>query len=147
MRAKTAADNPTPSGNGMMVEALARLWWLTGEDRYRQRAEAAVAAFAREVTRNIFPLSTLLSANALLQEAVQVVLAGDDGSLRRAVERVSLPNRVLALIEASETLPDRHPAAGKTAVEGRPTAYVCRGPVCSLPVTDPDELEALLRQG
>ena len=144
VRARTAADNPTPSGNGMMVEALARLWWLTGETRYRQCAEAAVAAFAGEVTRNIFPLSTLLSANALLQEAVQVVLAGDDGRLRRAVERVSLPSRVLALIDGAETLPAGHPAAGKTAVEGRPTAYVCRGPVCSLPVTGPDELEALL---
>lgn len=71
-------------------------------------------------------------------------LAGDDGSLRRAVERVSLPSRVLALIGAADSLPDGHPAAGKTAVAGRPTAYVCRGPVCSLPVTDPDELEALL---
>ncbi|MYE58617.1 MAG: thioredoxin domain-containing protein [Alphaproteobacteria bacterium] len=144
VRARTAADNPTPSGNGMMVDVLARLWWLTGEARYRRRAEAAVAAFAGETARNIFPLSTLLNANALLQEAVQVVLAGDDGRLRRAVERVSLPSRVLALIDAAETLPDGHPAAGKTAVEGRPTAYVCRGPVCSLPVTDPDELEALL---
>ncbi len=144
VRARTAADNPTPSGNGMMVEALARLWWLTGEARYRQRAEAAVAAFAGETARNIFPLSTLLSANALLQEAVQVVLAGDDGRLRRAVERVSLPSRVLALIDADGTLPAGHPAAGKTAVGGGPTAYVCRGPVCSLPVTDPDELEALL---
>ncbi|MCY3672426.1 MAG: thioredoxin domain-containing protein [Alphaproteobacteria bacterium] len=144
VRARTAADNPTPSGNGMMVDVLARLWWLTGEARYRRRAEAAVAAFAGETARNIFPLSTLLNANALLQDAVQVVLAGDDGRLRRAVERVSLPSRVLALIDAAETLPDGHPAAGKTAVEGRPTAYVCRGPVCSLPVTDPDELEALL---
>ena len=147
VRARTAADNPTPSGNGMMVDVLARFWWLTGEDRYRQRAEVAVAAFAGETARNIFPLSTLLNANALLQEAVQVVLAGDDGQLRRAVERVSLPSRVLALIDAAETLPDGHPAAGKTAVEGRPTAYVCRGPVCSLPVTDPDKLEALLGQG
>ncbi len=144
VRARTAADNPTPSGNGVMVDVLARLWWLTGEARHRQRAEAAVAAFAGETARNIFPLSTLLNANALLQEAVQVVLAGDDGRLRRAVERVSLPSRVLALIGAAESLPDGHPAAGKAAVEGRPTAYVCRGPVCSLPVTDPDELEALL---
>ena len=144
VRARTAADNPTPSGNGMTVDVLARLWWLTGEDRYRQRAEAAVAAFAGETARNIFPLSTLLNANALLHDAVQVVLAGDDGSLRRAVERVSLPSRALALIGAAESLPGGHPAAGKTAVEGCPTAYVCRGPVCSLPVTDPDELEALL---
>jgi len=147
VRAKTAADSPTPSGNGLMVESLARLYWLTGEDRYRQRAEAAVAAFAGETARNIFPLSTLLNANALLQEGVLVVLAGDDGRLRRAVERVSLPNRVLLPLAASEALPPGHAAAGKTAIEGRPTAYVCRGPVCSLPVTDPDALEALLLEG
>ena len=147
VRARTAADNPTPSGNGMMVEALARLWWLTGEAGFRRRAEAAVAAFAGETGRNIFPLSTLLNANALLQEGVQVVLAGDDGRLARAVERVSLPNRVLTRLAADEAPPPGHPAAGKRAIKGRPTAYVCRGPVCSAPVTDPDALEALLREG
>ena len=35
---------------------------------------------------------------------------------------------------------------GKTAEAGRPTAYACIGPKCSLPVTRPDELERLLRE-
>ena len=106
-----------------------------------------MAAFAGEVARNIFPLSTLLTANALLQEAVQVVLAGDDGRLRRAVERVSLPSRVLA---AHRRL--RNPALTATPLPARrPWRAVRRhmsagGPVCSLPVTGPDELEALLGQ-
>jgi uncharacterized protein len=30
------------------------------------------------------------------------------------------------------------------AIDGKPTAYVCRGFVCRLPVTDPDGLRAEL---
>jgi uncharacterized protein YyaL (SSP411 family) len=32
---------------------------------------------------------------------------------------------------------------GRQPVDGRPTAYVCRGVTCSLPVTDPAALEPL----
>ena len=34
------------------------------------------------------------------------------------------------------SLPASHLAHGKTAVGGMPTAYVCAGETCSLPVTD-----------
>jgi uncharacterized protein YyaL (SSP411 family) len=37
------------------------------------------------------------------------------------------------------------PLAGKTARDGKPTAYACLGPRCSLPVTEPDALLELLR--
>ena len=33
--------------------------------------------------------------------------------------------------------------AGRTLVEGRPAAYLCRGHSCSLPATRVEELEAL----
>jgi uncharacterized protein YyaL (SSP411 family) len=33
--------------------------------------------------------------------------------------------------------------AGRAALGGAPTAYVCRGTVCSLPATEPDALAAL----
>jgi hypothetical protein len=32
------------------------------------------------------------------------------------------------------------------AIGGRPTAYACLGPQCSLPVTEPDVLVDLLRR-
>jgi uncharacterized protein YyaL (SSP411 family) len=37
-------------------------------------------------------------------------------------------------------LPPSSPAHGKTAIDGKPTAYVCIGPQCSLPVTEPAAL-------
>jgi uncharacterized protein YyaL (SSP411 family) len=44
----------------------------------------------------------------------------------------------------SVRLPETHPAAGKTALAGRPTVYVCRGETCSLPVTEAEALARLL---
>jgi len=43
-------------------------------------------------------------------------------------------------VRAGQELPASSPAHGKTAIEGRPTAYVCIGPQCSLPVTEPVKL-------
>ena len=150
VRTKTAFDNATPSGNGVVAGVLARLWYLTGEDRHRARAEAVIGAFAGEINRNVFPLSTLINSAELLQAGSQVVILGErekaDGeALLAALRKRSQPNLVLQVLSDGESLPADHPAKGKTAVNGAATAYVCRGMSCSLPMTDPDELAAALR--
>jgi uncharacterized protein YyaL (SSP411 family) len=147
-RPKMVQDSATPSGNGTMVDVLARLFYLTGEDSYRARAEATVKAFAGDVPKNFFPFGSLLNGNEMLQRAVQVVIRGRRGAagtdaLLRAVHAVSLPTRVLAVVEPGAALPANHPAVGKDQVDGRATVYVCRGPVCSVPIT---EAEALARE-
>ena len=144
-RVKTAADAAVPSGNGTMAGVLARLALLTGEDKYRRRAEAIIAAFAGEFGRNFFPLATLINNAELAVKPVQIVLVGepDDpglAALRRAVYGVSLPNRVVIAIMPGAALPEGHPAYGKGLVGGRPAVYVCDGPVCSLPLTEPQAL-------
>ena len=149
-RPKMVQDAATPSGNGTMVEVLARLFHLTGNDGYRHRAEAAVNAFAGDVPKNFFPFGSLLNGNEMLQRAVQIVILGargaaDTEALLRAVNGVSLPTRVLAVLEPGATLPPNHPAAGKQQISSRATAYVCRGPVCSLPLAEPAALAAELQ--
>jgi hypothetical protein len=146
-RTKTAQDNPNPSGNGVMVGVLARLFHLTGDSRYRARAERIVACFAGDVRRQIFGFAALINGNELLQHALQIVIRGRRGesgteALLRAVAGVGLPNKVLSVVPPEAALPPGHPAAGKTESEGRATAYVCEGPVCSLPLTDPAALAA-----
>ena len=102
-------------------------------------------AFAGDVPKNFFPFGSLLNGNEMLQRAVQVVIRGRRGeggtdALLRAVHAVSLPTRVLAVVEPGASLPAGHPAAGKDQVHGRATAYVCRGPICSLPITEAEAL-------
>jgi uncharacterized protein YyaL (SSP411 family) len=148
-RVKTAGDSAVPAGNGTLVGVLTRLALSTGDDSCRRRAEAIVAAFSGEIGRNFLPLATLLNNAELLTSPLQVVLAGEPGdpafdALRRAVYTVSLPNRVLSTLPPGVDLPRDHPAHGKTVVDGRPAAYVCDGPVCSLPLTEPQALSRYL---
>jgi hypothetical protein len=144
-RVRTASDAAVPAGNGTIVGVLTRLFILTGDDRYRVRAEAVTAAFSGELGRNFFPLATLINSAEFAAAPVQIVIAGaaDDAAfaeLRRAAYLVSLPNRVVLAAGADAALPADHPAHGKGPVDGRPAAYVCEGPVCSLPLTEPQAL-------
>ena len=148
-RTKTAYDNAVPSGNGTMVEVLARLSYLTGDEGYRQRAEEVVRTFAGVAPEHLPALPVLLTGYALLEEAVQIAIVGapDDDATRalvRAVLDVPLPNRVLLQVAPGAALPQGHPAHGKEARRGVPTAYVCVGPTCGLPATGAEDLKAQL---
>jgi hypothetical protein len=148
-RRKDANDHATPAGNGVLVSVFARLFYVTGKDDYRVRADRLIGAFSGEIQTNFFPLSSLLNGAELLQSAVQIVLLGDPadaatGALADALRHVSLPNRIVIRLRPGQALPPGHPAAGKTLVGGAPTAYVCRGMTCSPPITDAAALRAEL---
>ena len=126
-----------------------RLSILSGNDSYRERADAIIRAFGGEVRRNFFPLSTLINNAELAQKPTQIVLVGAADApelteLRRAVHTVSLPRGIVQVVAPGEALPAGHPAAGKGLVNGKAAAYVCEGPVCSLPVSEPAALARLL---
>jgi uncharacterized protein YyaL (SSP411 family) len=145
-RTKTADAAPTPSGNGIIAHVLGRLYFLTGKSAYRDRAEATVGAFAGEIAKNFFPMSTLMNAAEFLEKSLQVAIIGTPGTaetddlLRVVAQTVSLPNLVLQIVSPGADLPDGHPARGKGQIGGAATAYVCDGPVCSAPVTEPARL-------
>ena len=75
-RPRTAADNATPAGNGLLAEVFARLWHLTGDTAWRERAEALLRAFTGKPDQ-LAAMPTLLAAADLLEEAATVVIAGD----------------------------------------------------------------------
>ncbi|HEX4113560.1 MAG TPA: thioredoxin domain-containing protein [Stellaceae bacterium] len=148
-RTKQAQDNPNPSGNGVMAGVLARLYLLTGNDAYRARAETLVRTFAGEARRSVFGHGALLNGNELLQRGLQLVIRGRRGepatdALLQAVDGASLPNRVLNVVAPDLDLPADHPASGKGQIGGQATAYLCEGPVCSLPITAAAALTAAL---
>ncbi len=148
VRRRDATDHATPAGNAVIAGVLARLWFVTGKDDYRARAEETVSAFAGEIARNFFPLPTLLNANQFLQHGVQIVLAGDADKiapLREAVASVSLPDRVVQTVAPDQALPENHPAQGKQAEAGQAAAFVCVGPTCTLPINDPAQLVEALK--
>jgi uncharacterized protein YyaL (SSP411 family) len=149
-RTRHAADNATPAGNGVLVSVFAKLWYLTGDLVWRERAQNLIDAFSPEIGRNFFPMGSFLSGVDLFMNAVQVAIIGRRGdpatdALVTAAYKVSVPNRVLLVSPPDAALPETHPAASKTQIDGKPTAYVCLGPTCGLPVTTPAELAASLK--
>jgi len=133
----------------VLAGVFARLHYLTGKERYRERAEAVVSAFSGELNRYFSSFASLINASELLQSAVQLVVIGPQEdpatqALTRAAYDLSLPMLVLQRIAPDDSLPASHPAAGKGMKDGKATAYVCRGPTCSLPITTADELAQAL---
>ena len=145
MRNKHCHDNAVPAGNATLVGVFARLWVLTGEATWHDKARRQVAAFAGELEGNFFPLMTLLNGYELLQSATELVIVGelDDPAteaLRRAVYDRSLPNKIVRRLSPDIPLPPHHPAAGKGLVGGKPALYVCHNMTCRAPIVDPAEV-------
>jgi uncharacterized protein YyaL (SSP411 family) len=146
-RPRTAADGATPAGNGLMAEALARLFHLTGETVWRDRAESVITTFSG-ATEQFVTMPTILAATDTLEAGTSVVVAGDaahplTGALLHTALGAADP--AISVLRASDdrAVPVSHPAHGKNS--GRPAAYVCRNQACSAPVDDPLALAELLR--
>ena len=143
VRTKHCHDNAVPSGNGTLVGVFARLWILTGDAAWHDKAQKQVAAFAGELEGNFFPLMTLLNGYETLQSAVELVIVGNPAraeteSLRRAIYARSLPDKIVRRLAPDTPLPVGHPAVGKGLVGGKPALYVCRNLSCEAPITEPE---------
>jgi hypothetical protein len=136
-RPRTAADNATPAGNGLLAEVFARLWHLTGDTGWRDRAEALLRAFTGNPDQ-LAAMPTLLAAADLLEEGATVVIAGEP-SLAAAALAAPDPAVVVLRVHEANALPASHPAFGKTG-----GAYVFRRQVCGLPISDAEALATAL---
>jgi len=144
------ADNAVPSANSVGADVLLRLALLTGDDGLADRARSILRAVAPALDRSPSAFGRMLcAADRALGEPIDVVVAagagGDGRALRAAAARPYQPDLVIASVGDG----DAHAAwplfAGKTAREGRGTAYACRGTSCDAPTGDPEELERQVR--
>jgi uncharacterized protein YyaL (SSP411 family) len=146
-RPRTAADNATPYGPGLMAEVLARLYHLTGVPDWRERAAGVPRAFSGQ-TEQLSGMPTLLAAADLLEEAATVVVAGAPDAaagLWRAALSAPDPAIVVVRIADPAGLPPDHPAHGKPVPVTGAAAYLCRRNRCGLPFAEPAALAQALR--
>jgi uncharacterized protein YyaL (SSP411 family) len=146
-RPKDPQDNAVPSGGAMAATVLLRLAAFTGEGRYRVAAERAIGTVAGFLPRYPTGFAQWLVAAAFAAgDAVEVAIVGElDALVTRAlldpVWSMWRPFQVLAAASPEATAASAVPLLhDRTAIDGQPTAYVCRDLVCQLPVTTPDRL-------
>jgi uncharacterized protein YyaL (SSP411 family) len=136
-------DNATPSGSSMAAQVLLKLNLYTGNGRYRDAAEEAVAGMVSRMER--FPTSFahwLCAADLIVGGAQELAIAGKPGAagtqaLLDAAWNRYRPNLVTAVGLNGEVVPL---LAARPQSEGKATAYVCRRFVCQRPVTEPNKL-------
>jgi uncharacterized protein YyaL (SSP411 family) len=136
-RAKDVLDNATPSANSAAAVALVRLGALTGDRRWSDAAEQTLRLLTGVAMRHPTAVAHALATVPLLDPGpTEIVIPGDVPALRAVVREAWRPGAVLAWGEPT----------GSPLFEGRSegAAYVCRGSVCKLPVTEPEALRAEL---
>ncbi|MCB0217100.1 MAG: thioredoxin domain-containing protein, partial [Chloroflexi bacterium] len=151
VRQKPLDDGALPSGNALAADLLLRLHALTGEARYIQAVEATLRLARPMMERAPIASAAMLRVLASWQVGMRALaVVGDPASgadaLLGELRRRHRPGTVVAWAPAPDDpaarriplLADRRPPAGKAA------AWLCRGPVCELPVTDPAALADLL---
>jgi len=150
IRPKELQDNATPSGNALAVEALLKLDAFTGNADYRQRAEESLGLVSEFVTMYPSAFAQWLSgADFALQHIRQIAIIGDldsDGT-QALFEETRLKYRPNTVIAATpHPIPEGAPALlnNRTLKNDLPTAYVCEGFACKLPVNTAEELRGQL---
>jgi len=139
-------DNATPSGLSSLAAALVAHSALTGSSSERETAERALETVTALMARH--PRYAGYSgavAEALLSGPFEIAIVGpspDASALVTAARRHAPPGAVLVVGRPDQ--PGVPLLADRPAVDGQPTAYVCRGFVCERPVTTEADLIALL---
>ena len=145
-RPQDPTDNAYPSGWSAAAGALLSYAALTGSARHREAAAGALGVVGAAGPRAPRAFGWGLAvAEALADGPREVAVVGPDGDPARALlHRRALAGAAPGLVVSVGT-PDADGVpllAGRPAVDGQATAYVCRDFVCDAPTADPAVLDA-----
>ncbi|HEX5103074.1 MAG TPA: thioredoxin domain-containing protein, partial [Pirellulaceae bacterium] len=157
-RNKDFHDASVPSGNGMAATALIRLGRLTGRTDFLESARRAIVAGLPTIERSAMAAGQLLIAlDMWLGPMHELVLIGganeaENQAVLNNLRRAFLPNSVIAYRpgQAQGANAPRSPLldplfAGRAAMDGQPTLYVCQNFTCRAPVSGVEAIQATLR--
>ncbi len=143
-RPRDLFDNATPSGPSLALETMIRLSELEGDMRRRSDVIIQLSSLAEQMTRWPNGFGHILGvAHLTLFGAVAVALVGPSGDPgMKSMQRAAFGRYCARLMLASAPSGSAPVAllTGRTAVNGVPTAYVCRGFSCELPTVEVSEL-------
>lgn len=150
-RPKEAYDGAIPSGNSVAAYNLLRLASFTGDKELADKAREIFEAFGKSVEESPNGHSFLLMAYMYSTvPAMEIVIAGekDDIAAKDMLYEINgrfLPFSNVVLNDGDKGLEGLVPfIEGKTKMEDKTAAYVCRNFSCTSPVTELDEFKKKL---
>ena len=148
-------DGALPSAGSVTIEIYARLYLLTGNQQWSDRAAALIKTAAAQI--NQYPAGYtqfLLGASLLLEPSRELVVVGprdsaDTQALLAEVQHNFMPDTIVLQRD------ENNPVAideivpfidGMMQLHGKATAYLCQNFACQRPQTEPQKLRQLLHQ-
>ena len=145
LRPHSTSDDATPNPNSVAAQNLIRLAVLSGDDKWRDRADRLTENILSASAQNLFGHVALLNALDLRLRGAEIVVTGTESeALAQAALKLPFIERIVLRAPTANALPVTHPARDKIAAALN-AAFVCVGEKCSLPVTDAHQLTVLLR--
>ena len=150
------SEGAYPSGTSACATAALTLHRMTGEARWRSAAELAVAPTADAALDNPLAYGTTTALLAdLAAPSTQLVVVEPAGApavdLGGRARRTLGPGVLVAVVGEEQAAAFAEAGfelfAGRAAVRGHVTAYLCHDFVCRLPVTGVAELDRELAEG
>jgi len=149
MRNKEIFDGAIPSGNSIAACNLMKLFRMTGNQSYKEKAMSTINFFAGEIKR--FPMGHTLLISALMDDylpALDVVIVGekDDPQTEEMIESFNknfLPNLTIILKTSGNTEKIKKISPytkDMVQVNDQPTCYICEEFSCHEPKTDVHEI-------
>ena len=156
-RRKPFQDAPTPAGNPSAAIALLRLHAYTNEPKYHDKAEDTLEVFAGVAEQfGIYAGTYGIAATWLSRPHTQVVVVGEDEQAEQLLRAARAPfavNKSVVHLTDSEAVAQNLPPVLAETIPNLPAlkdkksvAVVCTNFACRPPVTDAEELSALLRE-
>jgi uncharacterized protein len=151
IRPHSTIDDAIPNHSGLIAQNLVRLAVLTGDAHWSRRRDALFTALLPHAVENVFGHLSVLNALDLHLHGAEIVVTGESEAsqaLLTASRRLPHATTIISHAANADALPAQHPARDKiAATQNGAAAFVCRGQSCSLPMTEPEALAALVRQG
>jgi uncharacterized protein YyaL (SSP411 family) len=151
IRPRDPVDNATPSGWLAAAQALLDYSALSGSAPHRSEAERALGVVAPLAVSSPRAVGMGLAvAESFLDGPREIALVGDYADDRMlALLQVAMSGPALCAVTAVATPGEESGVAllqDRSLVAGAPAAYVCRHFTCERPVTQAEELLALLHR-
>jgi hypothetical protein len=154
VRQKEIYDGAIPSGNSVAILNLLRLGRIAGKPEYEEKTFQLVKTFSNIVDKSPSAFTQFLVAmDYLVGPSSEIVLSQEQHSpmtetMLKIIRKQFIPNKIVLLISSREKNKITQIAPftkDYNGLNGKLTVYVCRDYICSLPVTEVDKLEEMLR--
>ena len=142
-RSKPMSDDAMPSGNGIACFTLQRLGYLIGDERYLAASKKTLESGFSLLKESPHGHLNLLNAlEEYLDPPESIIIVGEKNKISewtKSTNKIFSPKRMVFSIPNNEKdLPES--LAIKRSNEGKPTAYICKGHICSKPIEKFEDL-------